>query len=358
MSEKTVGLEEFKTIMSDLIEDKLSELKTEKKAIAPEGEGAAKKEVKKLEGEEKELKFFQAVFSGNEAQAKALSEGTDSEGGYLVPTEFYGRIVAKRKHLIGMRSFVNVIPMSSDSLDISAENAGATVYWPAENADSTESNPSFAGVTLDAELMTILVKTSRQLVADAKPSILDYLAGLFVRAANREEDRVIIAGSGSGQPTGFRTTVTTAAVDFAGTTTYSKVVDLLYSLPAAYRINGKVMFMGGTAAAKALATVLDLDGRPIFNPKPDERGLKKLLGYDFLETDHIPSNLGGGTDASELWLANLDYYAFGDREQFSTEASTQAGDAFQKHQVWLKGFQRIAGKVALAEAFVFAENVK
>ena len=41
-----------------------------------------------------------------------------------------------------------------------------------------------------------------------------------------------------------------------------------------------------------------------------------------------------------------------DREELAGESSTQAGTAFAAHQLWLKCWERVDGKLMLAESWV------
>lgn len=357
MEPNTVSLKELSALMNDLLDQRMDKLKSEMKEMVPTTPGASADDA--IKGVEKEIAFFKALVKNDETALKDLSEGTDSAGGYVVPTEFYGRVIEKQKHLINMRRLVNVVPMKRDKMDVPTEGNDVTVYWPGENTAATASDISFGNPQLEAELVVALTKASRQLLEDADLDVLDYLARIFARALSKEEDRVILTGSGSGQPQGIRNASISASFSQAGATfTYDELVDLMMALPAAYRENREnLAFVTSTSGVKRLMKIKDADSMPVFIQKPDERGFRTVFGIPVIETAHIPSNLGAGTDETELWFGDWSYYNLGDRNDFATEYSTQAGDAFAKHQGWLKGYKRIAGKVAISEAFVYADAV-
>ena len=83
-----------------------------------------------------------------------------------------------------------------------------------------------------------------------------------------------------------------------------------------------------------------------------------ILGRPVLEQNDIPTNLGAGTDESEVFLGDLSYYLIGDRQSMETETSTEAGDAFVNHQLWMKVVERLDGQLSQTEAFHLLTGVK
>ena len=62
---------------------------------------------------------------------KALAEGDDAAGGYLVPTEHSSRLVQMLSARTAVRAAgATVVPMTSDSLQIPAQTGGATAEAP------------------------------------------------------------------------------------------------------------------------------------------------------------------------------------------------------------------------------------
>jgi len=48
----------------------------------------------------------------------------------------------------------------------------------------------------------------------------------------------------------------------------------------------------------------------------------------------------------------------GDRQSMSVETSTEAGDAFSKHEMHIKVIERLDGQLSQTEAFVLLSAVK
>lgn len=341
--------------MASLIVDKLN---AQKESLANANKGVIDAPQKKeVEGVEKEISFFQALFAGDIATLKDLSTATGSAGGFTVPTEFYGRVIEKRKHIIALRNLVNVVPMGSKTEQIPTEGNDMSIEWPGENTAASGADVTFGDGSVTAHRMIALGKLSRELVEDSGVDILDYLARIYARAATVEEDRVIINGSGTGQPKGFRQHSLSADWSQTGAAlTYNDVIELWFSLAPQYRADA--VWATGTLGAKALSKIKDTANMPIFIPAPNQNSLATVLGRPVFETTHIPSNLGAsGADETELWLFSPSFYTLGERSDVGVEYSTEAGTAFAAHQGWLKVFKRIGGGIAITEAFKFMDDV-
>jgi HK97 family phage major capsid protein len=72
-----------------------------------------------------------------------MSEGIDTDGGFLVPEEFERQIVTGLEEFNIIRSIAKTITTSAErKIPIAATHS--TAQWTAENASYTESNPTFA----------------------------------------------------------------------------------------------------------------------------------------------------------------------------------------------------------------------
>lgn len=350
-------MDELTSVIKDIVDGAIAKTAKEMAQVKKEVVDTEDPKLVALKGVEKELKFFKALVSRDEVALKDLSGGTDANGGYTVPEEFYGRVIEKMSATPSIRKLATVIPMNSDKMNIPVEGNEMSFYWPTENNAITASDPTFGEVELTPNLLAGLVKMSRQLVEDSGVNILDYLARIIARGLIKEEDSKFTGGSGTGQPKGFRQYTVTQTDSQAGATlAYTDVVNLFFLLGEAYRDNA--VFMTSDNGAKALASIIDSANRPVFIPEASTDGLYRLFGKPLMINSNIPSNLGVGTDETELWFGDFSFYLVGDREGVSVEYSTQAGDAFAKHQGWLKVYKRVDGKLAFVDALAYLDAVK
>ena len=136
---------------------------------------------------------------------KALSEGTTTAGGYLVPVEHSNKLIELLMSAAAIRAAgATVIPMSSDILQIPSQTGGATTYWVAENAQITASDQTWGQVQLQAKKLAALTKLSSELFEDSDPQIEKLVMADLARVLALEEDAKYLRGDGtSNTPTGL-----------------------------------------------------------------------------------------------------------------------------------------------------------
>lgn len=312
------------------------------------------------EGQAREIvgNFLKGMADGDAAVLKDLSEGVDADGGYLVPTEFYKTLTEKKYHFANVRRFATVIPMSSDKMDLPVEANTVSVNWTTELSTITQSDPTFDIVQLAANMLAGISRQSRQLLADSaiNEAIQDYIVRIFARALALTEDTVFIVGDGTNKPKGIRTYTISQSVAQAGASLVdSDIVNLEYTLPIQYRSNA--VFIMHDSRRKLISNLRSTDGKKL-HPEIDNRENPTLNGYPVVVSNDLPTNLGGGTNESEIFFGDLSYYYIGDRQQMFAEVSTQEGTSFEKHRAAIKVGERLDGKLSLTAAFAKLTAVK
>lgn len=311
-----------------------------------------------IEAKQKTGQFFAALVNRDEAKLKDLSVGTDANGGYLTPLEFRGQLVEKLYKLPVIRSRATRIPMTSDKMEMPVETATPAVNWTAELATITQSDPTFGSLTLAVNELIGISRMSRQILSDSaiNVNLVDWIVDRFAAAIGRAEDSAFMVGSGSGMPKGLRTYTFGNSVAQAGANlTADDLIGLTYALGIQYRA-GSVWLMHDSVVAK-VRKLKDTTGRYLWVDGLTDGSLMQpqsyptLLGYPVLVQNDIPTNLGAGTNASEIYFGRLDYYLIGDRDQVFSEVSTQEGTSFAQHRAAVKVGERIDGQLALPEAF-------
>lgn len=356
---KVMTMDEFKTWFGDMLDQKIRDLgmdKVDRKhGVFPTKDDPNGDDLDNMSKEERVAKFLQAVVFGDKVAAKALSEGTGADGGFIVPTEFRASVLAKRDKVSVIRPRATVIPMTRDQLQVPAEGNAVTVTWTAENIALTESNPTFAQVTLNTNKLTALSKMSRELFADTPINLLDYIAGVYGRAIAKEEDKVFMAGTGTGQPKGIRTYTFTSVAQAGANLAANDVKELFYTLASQYRENGAWLIHN--SRIKLIDKLQDSQGRYLWADGMSGAP-NTLLGRPVLEQNDIPTNLGAGTNESEIFFGDLSYYLIGDRQDVVVESTTEGAGAFETHQVATKVITRVDGQLGLTDPIVKLTAVK
>lgn len=139
-------------------------------------------------------------------QAKALSAGSDPEGGYLV-TATMGEAVARTVFETSpVRALAAVETIGGDALELLIDKDEPGAGWVAETEARIETDaPDLAKVTIAAHEMYAEPRATQRLIDDASIDLEAWLAGKVAEKFARLEATAFVAGSGVGQPRGLLT---------------------------------------------------------------------------------------------------------------------------------------------------------
>jgi HK97 family phage major capsid protein len=287
----------------------------------------------------------------NGIQTKALSEGTNYLGGYLVPPEFSTDIIDLRETYGVARQVARVVPMSSDTLTIPRRTGGLTAYFVGEASTITDSNKTWDQVNMVAKKLAALTLWSSELNEDAMISIGDDLAGEIAYAFSQKEDECYFNGDGTstyGGITGVRsklrnvdsTIANIKGLQVATGNAYSEIVlsdfhGVLGKLPL-YARNGAVWIMSATffdTVAHKLQTAAG--GNTVVDIA--NGGVPRFLGYPVVLSQVMPT-----TEANSQICALLGNFrlgsTFGDRRLLSLALSSEY--KFAEDQLAIRGTER------------------
>ncbi|SIS11437.1 phage major capsid protein [Williamsia sterculiae] len=285
--------------------------------------------------------------------------GAGTAGGILVPTTVADSIITQMLYVSPIRQISKVISNMPAQLQLPSEASVVQAYWVAEAGAITASQEVFAPNVLTPYEVAGLDTFSNQVLQDAAvvPDLQTWVEQRFALALALQENQAFTNGTGSGQPYGFRSSyITPTAVAQAGATvSYSDVTKLMFALGTAYRSNA--VFVTSSAGALALTNLRDTQGRPIWRDGLANGNPPTLLGRPVYIVDEIPSNLGAGTNATELWFGTFGQnYIIGDRQGLSIDYGTNAND-FATNQISLRVVKRVAGMPILSQAFAKLSGV-
>lgn len=273
-----------------------------------------------------------------------LSESTDADGGYLVPTEFEHQIVTELEESNIIRSIARVITTHHDrKIPIAVGHSVAT--WTAENAAYTESNPTFGQKQIDAFKLTDLLRVSVELLQDSEFDLESYISAEIARAFGVAEEQAFCVGTGMNQPTGIFTAnggavgVTAAA---ANAVTADELISLIYALKSPYRRNAK--FLMNDATVSAIRKLKDGNGVYLWQPALQAGQPDKLLGFDLVTTPYAPAMTTG---ALPIAFGDFNNYWIGDRMGRTVQRLNELYAT--NGQIGFVATERVDGKVILPE---------
>lgn len=277
----------------------------------------------------------------------ALSEGVDSEGGYLVPDEFERTLVTSLADQNVMRGLVKVIQTTSGDRKIPVVSTHGTATWLDEGTPYAESDEAFSQVSLSAFKLGTFLKISEELLNDSAFDVETYLAGEFARRIGAAEEEAFLVGTGTGKPTGLlhassgaQSSVTTAK---ATEITADELIDLHYSLRAPYRKNA--VWLTNDTTVKAIRQLKDANGQYLWQPALTASTPDTVLGRPVHTSVFVPEIKAG---AKTVAFGDLSYYWVADRQGRSFK---RLNELFATTgQVGFLASQRVDGKLILPEA--------
>jgi HK97 family phage major capsid protein len=274
-------------------------------------------------------KYLRGLATGNWDNApeeRALSEGTATAGGHLVPSPLSSRVIdlarnASRVFTAGALT----VPMTAQTLKLARLTGENTPAWRNENAAITDQDMVFDSITFTARSLVRLVKLSVELFDDADPSSEDVIANSFASQLALELDRVALRGTGSApEPRGVlnQSGVTALTHGTNGSTIGSPpsatvigwefLVDGIGAVRNAnFEPNAQIM---APRTTQSLAKLRDTTNQYIAPPT-------YLEGIPRLNTKQVPVNLtvGTSTDCSEVYTGQWDNLLIGIRTEFNLQ---------------------------------------
>lgn len=137
-------------------------------------------------------------------QLKALSVGTDANGGYLVTSDMANSIATIIRESSPMRALASVETISSDSLDLIEDTGEMEADWIGETSEPDETDtPQFGKNSIDTHEMYAQPKATQKLIDDASIDVEQWVAAKVAEKFARIEATAFISGDGSGKPKGI-----------------------------------------------------------------------------------------------------------------------------------------------------------
>ena len=273
-----------------------------------------------------------------------LSEGTDADGGYLVPEEFERQIVTTLDEANVIRSLAKVIITNSER-KIPVASSHSVAQWTPENESYQESNPTFEQKQIDAYKLTDLIRISQELLQDSAFNLETYIADQFARAFGIAEEQAFCVGTGVDQPTGIFTDkggslgVTAAS---ANTVTVDELISLVYALKSPYRRNAK--FLMNDATVSLIRKLKDGNGAYLWQPSSQAGQPDRLLGYEIYTSPYVPTV---AADAFVVAFGDFNNYWIADRTGRTVQRLNELYAT--KGQIGYVATERVDGKVILSE---------
>lgn len=249
-------------------------------------------------------------------EAKALSVGTDADGGYLVPDETERAVNRALRDISPIRAIATVRQVSGSVYKKPYSTSEAATGWVAETAARPQTGtPTLAELAFPTMELYAMPAATQSLLDDAAVDIDAWIAEEVRVAFAEQEGTAFVSGNGVNKPKGFLDYPTVAnaswswgnigvlttgvAGGFPASNPSDKLIDLTFAVKAGYRGNGHFVMSRATQAV--IRKFKDADGNYLWQPAAKAGDPSTLLGYPIAESEDMP---GLVADASAV--------AFGD----------------------------------------------
>lgn len=313
------------------------------------------------------------------AEQKALSEGTDTAGGFAVPPDIQAEVLVRIPQWAVMRGKARVQPTNRETLRFPAVAANTGTYsgisggsilssgfvgsWAGETPAFSDTDLSWQAFDIAVKKIRCATRISNDFAMDAAVNVLAFLAQDGAQNMALVEDLGFIQGLGAAlQPLGLLNVPGISTTSVAGTTSHvisnttasptsstSGIITLAYSLPAQYTRNA-TWVMRRTIEGE-IRGLVDANGRYMW-PAYADSGLvngspSNLLGFPVLHSDWMPAD--GTSGNAPLILGDLQHYIIAQRTQITSVVLRER--FMDTDQVGIILFERVGGGAYNSDAF-------
>jgi HK97 family phage major capsid protein len=286
-------------------------------------------------------RVVRAMVTGNRAglddvEIGALSESVNSAGGYMVPTALAGYAIdLARPMSVIYKAGAQTVEMPTESLTIATLATDPTFTVVAENAAIPESSPTFASVNLFAKKLATYVKCSRELLEDAT-NAAGLLESAMARALAVELDRQVLMGTSGSEFNGLNTRSEIAEQSSVGSPTYDDFASAWTTLMEANAPDDNLSYIVCPRDATTLALLTGGTTQTYIEPPSVVAGMRRLVSSSITRTQG-----GGGNESSAFVLDGRELLIGARSGGPLIEITSEADDAFAKHQTWIKCTWRV-----------------
>ncbi len=243
-----------------------------------------------------------------EIETKAMSGGSNPDGGYLVPAELEHEIGRRLAAISPIRGLASVREISSNVYKKPFMTAGPAAGWVGEtDARAQTASPTLDALSFPAMELYAMPAATANLLEDAAVNIDEWIASEVEMTFALQEGTAFVSGDGVNKPKGFLSYTTVANASWAwGSLGYvatgaagafpeddpsDVLIDLVYALKAGYRQNGTFVMNRKTQAS--VRKLKDASGGYLWQPPAQYGGRASLMSFPLAESEDMP-DIGTG----------------------------------------------------------------
>ena len=238
-----------------------------------------------------------------EIEAKSMSIGSGTDGGYLVPSETETEIGRRLSAASPIRAIASLRQVSTSVYKKPFAITGAATGWVGETAARPETAaPTLAELQFPAMELYAMPAATQALLDDAAVNLDQWIADEVQQAFADQESTAFVTGNGTNRPKGFLAytniadaswswgnvgyIATGVAAAFPASNPSDKLIDLAYGLKSGYRQNANWVMNRKTQSV--IRKFKDTTGDYLWQPAASADGKSTLLNFPITESEDMP----------------------------------------------------------------------
>lgn len=253
--------------------------------------------------------FINYMRKGNEdalkqIEQKAMTVGSDPDGGYLVPRILADKIITRQFDTTPMRQISSVMTLGAgDAVEMIRDTDETGAQWVGEiEARNETTSPQVGRIRIPVQELHASPQISQKLLDDSILGHEDWIVTKIADRFSRRENEAFIKGTGINSPSGFTSKTTAATGDssrawgtlehvVSGTngnlTASDPLITLLYKLKSAYLTDA--VWLMGRAMQETVRKLKDTSNQYLWAPSMVADKPATLLGYPVIESEDMPT---------------------------------------------------------------------
>ncbi|MBN9588104.1 MAG: phage major capsid protein [Alphaproteobacteria bacterium] len=240
---------------------------------------------------------------GPDIEVKAMSEGSNPDGGYTVPLEIERTIDRVLSQASPIRAIASVRAIGGATYRKPITTAGAASGWVGETGTISQTGtPTLAALDFPAMELYAMPAATQALLDDSQVDIEQWLADEVQIVFAEQEGAAFVSGDGSAKPKGFLAYTNVADAGwswgnigyvasgadgaFAASDPADALLTLAYAPKQAYRANGRWVMNRKTESA--VRKFKDSSGNYIWQPGAAAGQPATIFGYPVTEAEDMP----------------------------------------------------------------------
>lgn len=320
----------------------------------------------------KDAPYEQEVFKN--MATKAMSQGTDTAGGYIVPEEAIQQVIERLKaNVVAYDLGARDMPSTGVPVTIPKLTTSATGYWVSENSTITASDLGFEQINMTPKTVAGRVILSNLLLETSTPTADSIIEQDLASQLGLAVDLGVLNGSkggGAGEPVGIMQTAGVGTVDLkqldgtsdagiGGPPGIAGMMEFISDLDNNNALRGRLGWcVHPLMMSEIRQMVVDGAGEsvPLTAVNTSNGFASTLFGYPFRTSTQMTAPTTGPLSTESILFGNWDDVMICRWGGLRLLASDSSDDAFSKDQTHIRATMRVDVALRHAESMTFASN--